>query len=122
MIKLTEEQRDDIVASCLLDMSKHHIKQVAEQYDITPRYIYKLLKQNKENEIDNITDNTNEFTKKANKIMKLALERIEQEILTGEKITLQQLSTTLGILYDKSRLENNKSTENKEIKINIKIE
>ena len=50
------------------------------------------------------------------------MDRIEKEILNGDKVTLSQLSTTLGILYDKSRLENNLSTSNNEVKISIKIE
>lgn len=121
-MKLTEEQRQDIITRCQLDTSKNNIKKVAELYNITTRYIYKLLKSDKARELESITTNSNEFTKKANHIIELALERIEKEILNGEKLTIQQLSTTIGILYDKSRLENNQSTENKSINININIE
>lgn len=122
MPKLTEEQRQEIITSCSFNMSKDHINKLASEYDITPRYVYKMLKQHKERELSSIDNNNNEFTKKANKIIMLALARIENEIEQSDKITLQQLSTTLGILYDKSRLESNLSTENKSININIKIE
>ena len=52
----------------------------------------------------------------------MVFDRLEKQIMEDDRATLSQLSTTLGILYDKSRLENNLSTENKSININIKIE
>ena len=126
MIKLNDKQRNEIITRCKLDTSKENIKQIASDYNITTRYIDKLIKSDASKEIDkeinSITTNGNEFTKKANEIIKLLFQRIEDEIKNGEKISLSQLSTTLGILYDKSRLENNLSTENKSINININIE
>lgn len=126
MVKLNDKQRNEIITRCKLDTSKENIKQIALDYNITTRYIYKLIKSDASKEIDkeinSITTNGNEFTKKANEIIKLLFQRIEDEIKNGEKISLSQLSTTLGILYDKSRLENNLSTENKSINININIE
>ena len=121
-MKLTEEQRQEIIASYKLSPTKENASKLSKEYNITTRYIYKLLKQDKENELNNITDKTSEFTKKANKIITLALQRLENEIITSDKINIQQLTTTIGILYDKSRLENNLSTDNKAININIKIE
>ena len=126
LIKLNDKQRNEIITRCKLDTSKENIKQIALDYNITTRYIYKLIKSDAskeiEKEINSITANGNEFTKKANEIINLLFQRIEDEIKNGEKISLSQLSTTLGILYDKSRLENNLSTENKAIQINISIE
>ena len=69
-----------------------------------------------------INESKSEFTKRTSEIIKHLLDRIEDEVINGDKITLSQLSTTLGILYDKSRLEDNLSTENKSINININIE
>ena len=123
MEKLNNEQRQSIIQLCKLDNSKENIKRVAQDYNITTRYIYKLLKSDMSQELDNsIINNSNEFTKRANEIIKLILDRLEERVLTDDKATLSQLSTTLGILYDKSRLENNLSTENKAININIKVE
>ena len=65
---------------------------------------------------------SNDFSKRVEELIQLTLGRIEKELQEGEKITLSQLSTTLGILYDKSRLEKNLSTSNQDICINIKIE
>jgi nucleoid DNA-binding protein len=123
MGKLTEEQRHDIITQCKLDTSNENIERLSKQYNITPRYIYKLCKSDKAKEIEqSITQNNQEFTKKANHIINLIFARLEEQLLNGDKMTISQLSTTLGILYDKSRLENNLSTSNNSININIKVE
>lgn len=123
MPKLTIEQRKEIIASYKLDNSKSNLARICNDYNITRQYIYKLLKSDIVKDVDkSITDNKEEFTKRCNSIIKKTLDRIEKEVLEGDKITLSQLSTTLGILYDKSRLENNLSTSNSSININIKVE
>jgi len=123
MEKLNDKQRLDIITLCKVDNSKENIEKVANDYNITTRYIYKLLKSETSKELEkSIKERGNEFSKRANEIIKLLLDKIEEKALNDDKTTLSQLSTTLGILYDKSRLENNLSTENKAININIKIE
>lgn len=123
MPKLTIEQRKEIIASYKLDNSKSNLARICNDYNITRQYIYKLLKSDIVQDVDkSIMDNKQEFTKRCNSIIKKTLDRIEKEVLEGDKVTLSQLSTTLGILYDKSRLENNLSTSNSSININIKVE
>ena len=123
MLKLNEEQRKEVIASYLLDNSKSNIQKICNDYNITRQYIFKLAKSDAAKEVKSSIDSTkSQFTKRTNEIIKLLLDRIEQEVVNGDKITLSQLSTTLGILYDKSRLESNLSTDNKAININIKIE
>lgn len=127
MIKLTEEDRQVIINTMKINNSKESVAKLCKDYDITKQYIYKLLrndlKKNSENSIEHsIKNNDSEFTKKANHIIDLIFARIERELENGEKINISQLSTTLGILYDKSRLENNLSTSNNSININIKVE
>lgn len=123
MIKLNDEQRQVIIQSVKLNNSKDNILKLCKEYNITKQYIYKLVKKDYKQEIEkNITDNSSEFTKKANHIIDLVFQRIEEELKSNDKITISQLSTTLGILYDKSRLENNQSTSNNAININIKVE
>lgn len=123
MSKLTNEDRQVIIESIKLDNTKANLARVCKEYNITRQYIYKLIKQDAKKNIEqSITQNNQEFTKKANHIIDLVFQRIEQELLENDKITLSQLSTTLGILYDKSRLENNLSTSNNSININIKVE
>ena len=121
--KLTEEQRQDIITSYKLDNSKNNIEKICKDYDITKQYIFKLAKSEAAKDIEkSITEVKPEFTKRVNEIIEKLLNRIDYEIENGDKITLSQLSTTLGILYDKSRLENNLSTSNNSININIKVE
>lgn len=123
LLKLNDEQRQVIIQSVKLNNSKDNILKLCKEYNITKQYIYKLVKKDYKQEIEqSITDNLSEFTKKANRIIDLVFQRIEEELKTNDKITISQLSTTLGILYDKSRLENNQSTSNNAININIKVE
>lgn len=123
MEKLTQKQREDIILSYKLDNSKSNIQSICNKYNITKQYIFKLAKNNTNKEMEkSINESKSEFTKRANTIIKQILDRIEQEVLNGDKITLSQLSTTLGILYDKSRLEEGQSTSNQAINININIE
>ena len=123
MEKLTEKQRKEIVLSYKLDNSKENILKLCNDYNITKQYIFKLAKKETSQEIEkSINESKSEFTKRANEIIALLLDKIEEKALNDDKITLSQLSTTLGILYDKSRLENNLSTSNNAVTINIKVE
>ena len=124
MEKLTENQRKEIILAYKMDNSKENLQRICDTYGITRQYIYKLLKKDTTGALDNsILSNESEFTKRANEIIKLAFDRLEEKVRGGdEKATISQLATLIGILYDKSRLESNLSTENKAISINIKIE
>lgn len=123
MPKLTIEQRKEVITAYKLDNTKENIQAICNKYNITRQYIYKLLKSDIVKDVDkSITESKQEFTKRANEIIKLILDRIEEKALNDDRTTLSQLSTTLGILYDKSRLENNLSTNNSSININIKVE
>ena len=123
MPKLTLEQRKEIIVAYKLDNTKENIQAICNKYNITKQYIYKLLKSDIVKDVDkSITESKQEFTKRANEIIKKLLDRIEEKALYDDKTTLSQLSTTLGILYDKSRLENNLSTSNNDVQIHIKIE
>ena len=94
-----------------------------DKYKISKTRLFQIMKEEKKQEIEkSIIASDSNFTKKANRIIDLLFERLEKELLNNDKITLSQLSTTLGILYDKSRLENNLSTSNNSININIKVE
>ena len=123
MPKLSEEQRQLIIQSVKLDNTKANLQRICNEYDITRQYIYKLIKKDTKERVEhNITEDNKQFTKRANKIIDMVFDRLEKELMENDKITLSQLSTTLGILYDKSRRENNLSTSNKSININIKVE
>lgn len=59
------------------------------------------------------------FSAKFEKIINKALDRLDKEIDEQDKIPVSQLSTVVGTLYDKNRLENDESTENTNQTINI---
>lgn len=123
MIKLSEDQRKDILLAYKLDNSRQNIEKLSKDYNISKRRIFQIAKEDASEDIEKaITESKDNFTKRANEIIKLLLDKIEEKALNDDKITLSQLSTTLGILYDKSRLENNLSTSNSSININIKVE
>lgn len=121
--KLTEEQRKDILLHYKLDNSKTNIAKICKDYNITKQTIFNIAKSDRLKDIEqSIASNKDDFTKRANKIIQMVFDRMEKQLQEDDKITLSQLSTTLGIMYDKSRLENNLSTSNNAININIKVE
>ena len=123
MQKLTKEQTKDLILDYTLDNSKKNAKRLIDKYGISERRLYQIIKENKSKEIEqSIKDNSSDFSKRANKIIQMVFDRLEKQLQEDDKATLSQLSTTLGILYDKSRLENNLSTSNNSININIKVE
>lgn len=123
MSKLSDDQRKEILLQYKLDNSKNNIAKICKDYNITKQTIFNIAKSDITQEIEqSIIDNQSNFTKRAEKIIQMVFDRLEKQLLEDDKATLSQLSTTLGILYDKSRLENNLSTSNNAININIKVE
>lgn len=52
------------------------------------------------------------YSKDFEEILDLAITRLKTEIAVQDRIPVSQLSTVIGTVYDKNRLENNESTEN----------
>lgn len=121
--KLTQEDIRDIMLYYYLDNTKSTLKEVLNKYNISKEYYYRLVKKEDNKKlIDNyITENRKLFTKKSEIIIDKALNKINQNLDNGD-INNKDLITITGILYDKTRLENNLSTSNNSININIKIE
>ena len=117
---LSLEHKKTILLEYELNHTKDNIKTICTNYQITKRTLYDIV--NKSKNDNSIIDYQSNFTKKANEIIALMLDRLENELKTSEKINISQLSTSLGILYDKMRLNDNQSTSNSSININIKIE
>jgi len=125
--KLTEEDKKDIITQYVLDRSIENQETICNKYNITRQTIWKLSKtinEEQRNQIinDSIKEYNKEFTKKTALIIDKILNRINKELDEADKIQLSQLTTSLGILYDKMRLNENLSTSNNSININIKIE
>ena len=125
--KLNEEDKRNLIKEYLLDRSIENQTSICNKYNITRQTIWKLSKtinEEQKNQIisESIKEYNKEFTKKASVIIDKILDRINKELETTDKIQLSQLTTSLGILYDKTRLNENLSTSNSSININIKIE
>lgn len=119
MRKLTEEDRKNIVISHYLDNSNENIQRLCKEYNITKKSIYNVI--NKEESKNYIKAYKPNYTKKIDIIINKTLERLLKQVET-EEIKAKDLGTIFGILYDKIRLEEGLSTENKAVSINIKVE
>ena len=125
--KLTEEDKRNIIKEYVLDRSIENQTMLCNKYNITRQTIWKLSKTINEDEKNKIIDASikeyqKEFTKKTTVIINKMLDRLNKELENTDKIQLSQLTTSIGILYDKMRLNENLSTSNNSIKIDIKIE
>lgn len=125
--KLSEEDKKSIVLEYTLNRNKTTIQSICKKYNISEQTIYNVLNsynQKQKNEIveKSINEYRKNFSKNANLIINKALQKINSQLESEKDININQLSTTIGILYDKTRLEDNLSTSNNSININIKIE
>ena len=121
--KLTPEDKQSITLDYYLNRTKENIASICTRYNISTRTLYNVVK-NKDNQkaiTSYINDCKNDFNKKTTILIDKALDQLNQKIEEGDT-NIKDLVTTFGILYDKNRLENNLSTSNKELHINIKIE
>ena len=121
--KLTAEDKQTILLDYLLNKSKTNIKTLCNKYGISDRYLYTIVNDEKNKEIVNsyITECSKNFGKKSQLIIDKALTKLNEKI-DDEKATIRDLTILTGTLYDKTRLENNLSTSNNSISINIKVE
>ena len=121
--KLTEEDIKDIMLYYYLDNTKQTRQEILDKYNISKQTYYNIVKN--KNNIELISKDINSkrqnFTKKSELIIDKALNTINKKI-DNEEVNPRDLITITGILYDKTRLENNLSTSNNSININIKIE
>ena len=119
MKKLTEEQRKEIVLSHYLNNSNENIQALMTKYDLSKQGLYNVINSNKAKGYIKECEPT--LTKNLNEIIEIAILKLKQALLE-EDLKALDIAKILGIVYDKSRLESNLSTENKAISINIKIE
>lgn len=119
MRKLTKENEKEILLSYKLDKSETNIQRLCKEYNVTRKSIYNCINRVKND--NSITEYKRNYTEKLDKIIEKALERLTKQV-EKEDIKAKDLTTIIGILYDKIRLEEGLSTENKAIQINIKVE
>ena len=106
-----------------LDNTKQTKQDILDKYNISKQTYYNIIKDKKNKELidKDITAARQNFTRKSEIIIDKALNKINKNI-DSDNVNNKDLITTLGILYDKTRLENNLSTSNNSININLKIE
>lgn len=121
--KLTQDDIKDIMLYYYLDNTKQTRQEILDKYNISKEYYYRLVKNENNKKLieKDINEKRQMFTKKSEIIIDKALNTINKNIDNGD-INNKDLITITGILYDKTRLENNLSTSNNSININIKIE
>jgi nucleoid DNA-binding protein len=88
--------------------------EVARQLNMPPSTVEKLVKDNKDKPefVELCVEKKKTLSNDFNEIIDLAVKRIKQELIEEEKIPLNHLSTVIGTIYDKNRLEQGESTEN----------
>lgn len=117
--KLTEQQRKEIVISHYLDNTTANIEYMMQYYNISKQGLYNVINSKKAKQY--ITEYKPNLNKNLDKILDIATKKLENA-LQKEEIKALDIAKILGIIYDKSRLENNLSTNNSSININIKVE
>jgi transposase len=121
--KLSEEDKKEILVEYTLNRRKQTIDALCKKYDVSVQTIYNLVKSKQGQEIleQHIIENRKNFNKKLDIILDKTIKGLNDK-LQEEDIKALDYAKILGITYDKSRLENNLSTSNNEVKISIKIE
>ena len=126
--KLSIEDKEQIILDYTLNHTKENIQSICQRHSISKRTLYDIVNKYSDKDKQEITNKyikryKQNFTKRSNAIIDKALNRIEQELYNNDNnINISQLSTMIGILYDKTRLEDNLSTSNNSFNININID
>jgi hypothetical protein len=121
--KLSQEDKNIITLEYYLNRKKENIEDLYNRYNISKQTIYNIIRDEKNQKQlnDYINQSRNNFTKKTSILIDKAIDKLNDKI-ENEEVNAKDLVTTIGVLYDKNRLENNLSTSNNSININIKIE
>ena len=121
--KLTEEDKQQIIIEYYLNRRKEKVRDLCDRFNVSETTVYSLVKSNKGKELleQHITESKKNFSKKLDLILDKAINGLNNK-LDNEDVKALDYAKILGITYDKSRLENNLSTSNNEIKISIKVE
>lgn len=121
--KLSPEDIKDIMLYYYLDNTKATRQDILDKYNISKQTYYNIIKDQKNIALieNDIREQRQNFTRKSEIIIDKALNKINNKI-DNDNVSPKDLITITGILYDKTRLEQNLSTSNNSININLKIE
>lgn len=95
--------------------------EVSRKLEVPLTTVYDTVERNKDKpEFKKLRNEINEqFSVKATRLIDKALNRIDTELDNPDKIPVNQLSTVVGTLFDKVRLDKGESTENTKQTITI---
>ena len=87
---------------------------VSKELDVPESTVRDIVRDNKDKpEFVELRNKTiRKFSKDFEEVIELAVNRLKTEIVTQDSIPVNQLSTVIGTIYDKNRLEQGQSTEN----------
>lgn len=121
--KLTDEDKQSITLEYYLNRSNENIQDICTRYSISKQTIYNIVKDEKyQKQLERHINQTRQnFSKKTSILIDKAIDKLQNKIDT-EEVNNKDLITAIGVLYDKNRLEQNLSTSNNSININLKIE
>lgn len=125
MVKVARGKKTDneTIYKIMLSMFKtNNFSETGRQLNIPQKTVEKVFKENKDKaEFAKLCEQKKEeFADKATRIINKALDRLEQALDNKEeKIPINNLSTTIGTLYDKRALAQGESTVNNTIKITM---
>lgn len=96
-------------------------QKVADELNMPLTTVIDLVSKNKDKpEFVELRNKTRrKFSADFEEIIDLAVNRLKQEIQLQDRIPVNQLSTVIGTVYDKNRLENDESTSNENQTIKI---
>ena len=118
-VKVNDNQRKEIVLGHYLDNSNANIQYLMNKYNLSKQGLYNII--NSKNSKKYINEYQPNLTENLQRIINKGIKRLEDAV-DAEDIKPLDLAKIIGIVYDKMRLENDLSTENKSININISIE
>lgn len=126
--KLSDNDKRLIIIDYTLNRTNDNIFNICNRYNISKQTLYNIINKYTKEERYNLVDTSikeyrKNFTKKANNLIEKALNKLDNQLNNEEEsVNINQLTTMIGILYDKTRLEDNLSTSNNSFNININID
>lgn len=112
-VKVDSKKIAEVIASYALTNSYNA---TAKKCGISDKTVKKII----ENNPKQYEEKKEKFSNYCDRLIYKALGKLEKE-LDKDDIPINNLTTTIGILYDKMRLANGESTENNKFEVNIKV-
>lgn len=121
--QINNQLRASVINSYILT---NNYKDTADKLGVSPNTVKKIILDEKDHNADNFAKLCNKkkekFSKRADKVIDKALDRLEKELENQESIPINNLTTVIGTLFDKKRLADGETTQNNSITIKMSNE